>query len=43
MTKILAIILVATFATAAYSHSGGTDKNGCHKPDTVNSVEFDLP
>ncbi|WP_143223872.1 YHYH domain-containing protein [Acinetobacter sp. ANC 3903] len=31
MKRIIALALIASFATSAYSHGGRTDKNGCHK------------
>jgi hypothetical protein len=31
MKKAILLILIASFATTAYSHGGRTDKNGCHK------------
>ncbi|WP_180084886.1 YHYH domain-containing protein [Acinetobacter sp. YH12145] len=31
MKRILVLALIASFATAAYSHGGRTDKSGCHK------------
>ena len=30
MKKVLAVILMATFATTVFAHSGGTDSSGCH-------------
>lgn len=30
MKKILAIIVVSTFTTVVFAHSGGTDSKGCH-------------
>lgn len=30
MKKLILLILEACFATTAFSHSGRTDKNGCH-------------
>ncbi|MGD9699466.1 YHYH domain-containing protein [Acinetobacter sp.] len=31
MKKIIILALIASFTTAAYSHSGRTAKDGCHK------------
>jgi len=30
MKKVLAVILIATFASTVFAHSGGTDSSGCH-------------
>lgn len=30
MKKVLAVILMATFASTVFAHSGGTDSSGCH-------------
>ncbi|MFV5403370.1 YHYH domain-containing protein [Acinetobacter sp. 228] len=31
MKKVILLILVACFATTAFSHDGRTDKEDCHK------------
>ncbi|WP_373431879.1 YHYH domain-containing protein [Acinetobacter sichuanensis] len=37
MKKLLVVLIVSMFTTLAYSHSGGTDKNGCHKDSKTGS------
>ena len=35
MNKIITFVLLTIFATTAYSHSGRTDKNGCHRESST--------
>ena len=30
MKKLLAVVVISTFASAAFAHSGGTNSDGCH-------------
>ncbi|MFW1952214.1 YHYH domain-containing protein [Acinetobacter beijerinckii] len=30
MKKLIAIVLLTTFTSVAFAHSGGTDSSGCH-------------
>lgn len=31
MRKLIAVTLMALFSASVFAHSGGTDKNGCHR------------
>ena len=46
MKKIIAFCLIITCSTVAFSHSGGTDSNGCHKDNSAGGIihcHYDSP